>query len=89
MNFLILIGMFASGVVTDVIWAMYITKLSEHKHLQAAIYSVGTGLVTIIFIEGMITNLYLTIPWLCGLFVGTFYSDTIESWIKSKIHHEK
>jgi hypothetical protein len=71
-----------SGFITDIVWALYIRKVSENKRLQASFLSVGTGICTIIFVKGLLTNFWLTFPWLVGLFFGTFYSNNLETFFK-------
>jgi len=73
-----LLTLFVAGFLTDVIWALYIRKIANKNKLQGALYSVGTGICAIIFVEGLLTNIYLMIPWLIGLFFGSYFSDNIE-----------
>jgi uncharacterized membrane protein len=74
-----------SGFVTDIIWALYIRKVNEKKKLQAALYSVGTGICTVVFVEGLLISFWLTFPWLVGLFCGTYFSDDVEQYLTTKL----
>jgi len=79
--------LFISGVLTDIIWALYIQKLAEKKNFQGALYSVGTGICTVIFVEGLLYSLWIMPFWLFGLFIGTYYSNRIEGVIQ-KIYEQ-
>jgi hypothetical protein len=75
--------LFVSGVVTDIIWALYVKYLSTERLNKAAWYAVGTGVCSIIFVEGIIHSIYSTIFWLIGLYIGTYYSKRVEQlWKK-------
>ena len=74
--------LFLAGIVTDVTWALYIQALADRKRLPAALYSVGTGVVSIVFVEGMIHDPVLSVFWLVGLFFGTFYASSIQQFVK-------
>lgn len=74
--------LFLAGVCTDVTWALYIQALADRRRLSAALYSVGTGIVSIVFVEGVIHNVWMTTFWLAGLFVGTYYASAIEQYVK-------
>lgn len=90
---LLAITLFISGIVTDFMWAIYIQKLSECKRTQdslkrklllreAAFWSVGIGLCSIFLVEGIIVNFYVSLIWLVGLWLGTYYSNTFESFFR-------
>jgi len=74
--------LFLAGVLTDVTWALYIQALADRRRLPAALYSVGTGIVTIVFVEGMLHDPILSIFWLIGLFFGTYHVSNIEKFVK-------
>lgn len=76
------LGLFLTGCITDIIWALYIRNVSENDKLKAAIYSVGTGICTIIFVEGILHGIFYSIFWLIGLFIGTYYSNSIEIFME-------
>lgn len=64
--------LFLSGFIIDIIWALYIKAISDDKYLFAAIYSVGTGLCSLFMIHEFIENIYNGMPYLLGLFGGTY-----------------
>ena len=87
-NWLLAILMFCSGVVTDVLWAFYIQSLAEHartgrkRYLRAAAWwSVGTGVCTLVFVEGVVQNVWISTIWLLGLWLGTYYSATVKHFL--------
>jgi hypothetical protein len=71
--------LFTSGVVTDVLWALYIKYISEGKLLIGAFFSTSTGVCTIIFVEGLLNSKLSMIFWLAGLFIGTWQAKKIET----------
>jgi hypothetical protein len=80
-DWLLALLMLVSGVITDITWAFYIQELSAHertkekRHLRnAAWWSVGTGMCTLVFIEGVVQNIWISLLWLVGLWFGTYYS---------------
>jgi len=93
-----------SGIITDFTWAMYIQKLAEYKIpsvedkenpkrrklilREAAFWSSGTGLCTVFLIEGIIVNFYVSLFWLVGLWIGTYYSNTIEVFLRKLFRHK-
>lgn len=86
-NWLLAIVMFCSGVVTDVLWAFYIQALAEHartskkRYLRAAAWwSVGTGVCTLVFVEGVVQNVWISTIWLVGLWLGTYFSATVKQF---------
>jgi len=74
--------MFLTGFVTDVTWALYIKYVGGGNKLKGAFYSVGTGICTVVFVEGTIVSIWLTPFWLIGLFLGTYYSNEVEECIQ-------
>jgi hypothetical protein len=77
--------LFLIGCVTDIIWVLYITNVSEKHRVKAATYSVLTGICGFVWLEGMMADKFLVIFWLCGLWVGTYYAEMIESVVKRMI----
>lgn len=75
------IGLLFTGIITDVIWALYIYHLSRKENLAGALYSVGTGICTVVLMEAILYNVLLTGFWLAGLFIGTYYSTRIENLV--------
>jgi hypothetical protein len=43
--------LFLSGVVSDLLWAMYIKIIAEKKKLQSSVYSVLIGLTGIVMTD--------------------------------------
>ena len=74
--------LFLVGCFTDIIWVLYITNVSEKKRAKAATYSVLTGICGFAWLEGMMADKFLVIFWLCGLWIGTYFASSIESFIK-------
>lgn len=82
--------LFLSGVMTDVVYALYVMSLAERKRLPAANYSTMSGVLSIILVEGTLHVPYLLPFWLMGLWVGTYYAAAIESYVKGVINaHRK
>ena len=75
-----------AGILTDVTWALYIQALADRRRLPAAFYSVGTGIVSIVFVEGAIHVPWLISFWLAGLFIGTYYVQNIEKFMRGFWH---
>ena len=75
-----------AGILTDVTWALYIQALADRRRLPAALYSVGTGIVSIVFVEGALHAPFLLAFWLVGLFVGTYFVQNIEVFVKGLWH---
>ena len=78
--------MFVSGVVTDTLWAFYIQSMAayertrEQRYLKAAAWwSVGTGVCTLVFVEGVVQNVVVATVWLLGLWLGTYYSTVLKT----------
>ena len=74
--------LFIAGFLTDVTWVFYIRYVSAKKRFAAAWWSVGTGICTLVFVEGVVGNVVLGIFWLTGLWFGTYFSDDIETFAK-------
>jgi hypothetical protein len=73
--------MFLAGIVTDLIWTVYIRKLSDKDYFQAGFWSVGTGICTLLLIEGFLVYKLTCIFWLMGLFVGTWKATHLIDWV--------
>ena len=77
--------MFLIACFTDVIWVLYIQRVAEKRKFAAANYSIITCICGIIWIEGLLSNIWLMIFWLAGMWVGTYFADEIESFVKRLI----
>jgi hypothetical protein len=78
--------LFLSGVTTDLLWTPYIQAVADKRMLTAGLYSVGTGVISIVFVEGIILDMYSMPFWLVGLFVGTYFSDNFQKFVKGRIN---
>jgi len=74
--------MFVLGFITDAVWALYIRKVAQKKKLISAIYSVIIVLLGYIGIGAFIISYWLALFDLIGVFLGTYYSDNVERYIK-------
>jgi len=74
--------LFISGVVSDLLWALYIKKIAEKKKLQASIYSVLIGLAGIVMIDAIAKDLRVAPVWLASLFIGTYIAVDSEKFLK-------
>lgn len=96
--------MFLSGFATDFTLVMYVQKVAEYKRLKsldikkkkllrdAAFWSIATGICSILMVEGLTTNLLTTSFWLFGLWLGTYFSDDLETFFKNllgRLHGKK
>ena len=77
--------MFLIGFCTDIIWVLYIQNVADKKRVAAANYSVMTGICGILWVEGLLSNVYLMVFWLAGMWIGTYFADQIESFVKRLI----
>lgn len=75
--------MFIAGFITDFLWAWYILFVGKGKLLIGAFLSVGIGICSIIFVEGVVQDFWSSVAWLVGLFVGTYYSTRIARLVRS------
>lgn len=78
---------FLSGILTDIIWALYIYYVSrdgKRNRKLAAAFSIGTGICTLIVMYIALTNFWITSFWLLGLGIGTYYAKPIEIFIVQK-----
>lgn len=80
-NILIALGMFFSGFLADLLWALYIRKIAAKARLSAAIYAVLIGVFSVVFFEGMMQGSFFALFWLFGLFLGTYSSVDFEEWM--------
>ena len=62
---------FASSVLLDLFYALWVTALAKGKPFLAGISSVFIGLSGVIGLGGVLTNHWLIIPYCVGLFSGT------------------
>ena len=80
--------LFLNGLVTDIIWTIYIQRVAVCKTKKeraiAGLYSIGTGIVSAIWVEGVLYVPYLLPVWLLGLWVGTYNAQAIETFLKGK-----
>ena len=81
--------MFIVGIITDLIWTPYIRKLSDKEYFQAGFWSVGTGICTLLFLEGFLVYKLTCIFWLAGLFVGTWKAPIVIKWIDKIVASRK
>lgn len=84
-NIIMVLILFLSGVVTDLLWALYILKIAERKRLPAALYSVAIGACSLFWLESMLYSVWIMPAWLLGLFIGTYFSEKIEKTIMKTI----
>ena len=73
--------MLITGFVVDVVWALYVKYIASGNRLRAAMYSIVSGMCTIVFVSGAITSLWLTPFWLIGLGLGTYFSTDVEKYV--------
>lgn len=62
---------FFSTLVADLLWAVYIRRVSEGKSLQAATYSAFIVLLGAIAVASYVENSWYLFPAIVGAFVGT------------------
>jgi hypothetical protein len=74
--------LFFVGCLTDTIWVLYITNVTNKNRLKAANYSVLTGICGFAWLEGMMADKILVVFWLVGLWCGTYFAEQIESFVK-------
>lgn len=80
---------FLSGFIIDIFWTLYIKSVSENKKLSAAIYSTLQGLCQTFFIFSFVNDFYYAIPWLTGLFSGTYCSFYVNDFINNFLKNKK
>lgn len=78
--------LFLVGLVTDVIWTIYIQKVAicktKNERAIAGLYSVGTGVVSAIWVEGVLYAPFMLPFWWIGLWCGTYFAHDIEEFLK-------
>jgi hypothetical protein len=70
--------MFLSGFCTDLLWALYIRRVSERRRLAAASLSTAIGVMSVVWVFGIEKDVFNALFWLAGLFSGTYAALTIE-----------
>jgi len=73
--------MFLGGIVTDLVWTPYIRKLADKQYFQAAFWSVGTGICSLVLFQGFLVYKLTCVFWLFGLFIGTWKGDKLSNLI--------
>ena len=73
--------MFLVGVVTDLIWTIYIRRLADKEYFQAGFWSMGTGICALLLFQGFLVYKITCIFWLVGLFVGTWKAHILIDWV--------
>jgi hypothetical protein len=85
-DILIILGLLIAGFTTDVVWAVYVrsinTMTDQKSRIKAANFAVGTGICSLIFIEGIFHNVFFAIAWFIGLWLGTYHANSIENLFK-------
>jgi len=74
--------LFVSGVVSDLLWALYIKKIAEKKKLHAGIDSVLIELAGIAMIDAIAKDLRVAPVRLAGLFIGTYIAVDSDDFLK-------
>lgn len=84
-------------LVTDICWAIYISKVGDKNPLQSALWAVFLFLSGAVAVIGYTTNPWLLIPAgagaFCGTYLGVWFGNRKElrerrrqAWIEAKAH---
>lgn len=66
------IVVFFAAFVTDATWSVFIRSTADGKATMAAVASVFTGALGLFGMTSVVNDAYMAIPWLLGLFCGTY-----------------
>ncbi len=66
------IVVFLAAFAVDAAWAILIRATADGRAMTAAVASVFTGALGLLGITSVVGNAYMAIPWLLGLFCGTY-----------------
>jgi len=62
---------FALGAVIDLMYILWIDSVTHRKIWRAGVYSVGVAAPGLFGFLEVVSNVYMAIPYLAGLAVGT------------------
>jgi len=72
---------FLSIIVLDIIWVLYIRRVSQGKAVSASLYAVTVYLLSSFVTISYIENNYLLIPAALGAIIGTYTAVKIDKKI--------
>ena len=71
---LLYLACFASGVVTDLVWARYISAVSSRRPHPAALWATGTLLASAFNVISYTHEPLALLPMVAGGYLGTWWS---------------
>lgn len=84
------IFVFATAFVTNILWALYIKKMSKGHYFAGAVYSAFMGVLFLIVVRATVKdNILYDVAYITGLFFGTWWAHGIEEFFKTTWYETK
>ncbi len=81
---LTVLKVFAYGLVLDIFYVLWVLSVHERAKIKAGIFSIFISAPAVLGIVEITSSIWLIIPYLAGIFVGTVVGLTLHERLEKR-----